>query len=760
MKLKNTFKQLLYSLALLCLWGYPLSLLQAQEAVLRLLDKQTLEPLSFAHYMYGDQGGASDQQGLIRFSYQTGTVLLIQHLSYGRQAFDDEKVQQGLTDGWISVSPDAGLPLQPVTIIAMHPSHKVKQEKPLGARHHLSHDAGQVLQNVSFIAGIRKSGSYGFDPVMRGFKHDQLNIVVDGALSATAACPNRMDPPSSQISPNMTQHIELLKGPYALRYGTGFGGTINFVGADPAFVPGFKPIGRLSAGYENNGEVFTTEAVLGFVNAFMNFQLYGALAQGNNYTDGTGEHIAASFARNSFGTKTAVRLSKNQWMELSAARNYADDVDFPSLPMDLRTDETWMLQLRHQAGFTHSSIKNLKTNLYGSWVDHFMDNRLKPLDPRMLEAETRAYTRNYGGRTEVEIQHGMQQLFAGADIRVEEAEGLRRREFLMGPNAGKILNDDAWQHGRISKSGLFAEYRYAFHDYLLVAAARLELNHAEVFDAAPEFTAVYPETTQMQLNPSFSAGITRYWGEGFSASAWAGRAQRSGSLGERFINYFPVGLDPYEMLGNPGLKAEINNQADLHLNHQSRQSQIGITVYIAYLQDYISSKVDTSLQVRLPSSPGVRQYTNLDRAMLTGFEFSLSQKLPARLESELSMAYTYGQDMETRTPLPEIPPLELRFRLNGKYFAEKLMPDVQVRHVLRQDRIAAELAETATPAFTLVDVGLSYAFSNQIKLDAGVNNLFDVVYYEHLSRALRTDPAKPLYARGRSVFVRLNVDLM
>ncbi len=755
---QDSYRRLLFSILFFSF--YPLSLIYPQEIELRLLDEQTSEPIAFAHYAYGDQGGASDREGLIRFSYQSGTTLLIQHLSYGRHSFDDEQVQQGLTDGRIAVSPDMGLPLQPVTIIAMHPSHKVKQEMPLGARHHLSHDAGQVLQNVSFIAGIRKSGSYGFDPVMRGFKYDQLNIVVDGALSATAACPNRMDPPSSQISPNMIQHIELLKGPYALRYGAGFGGTINFVGAEPAWFPDFKPIGRLSAGYENNGEVFNTEAVIGFVNSFMNFQLYGALAKGNHYKDGTGKHIPASFARNSFGTKTAVRLSDKQWLELSAARNYADDVDFPSLPMDLRSDETWMFQLRHHASFSHSRIKSWKTNVYGSWVDHFMDNRLKSLDPRMLNAETQANTKNYGGRTEVELQQGMQQLFAGADLRIEEAEGIRKRDFLMGPNAGKTFYDNAWQHGRISRGSLFAEYRYAFQDYLMVAAARLELNRAEVFDAAQEFISVYDEITQTQLNPSFSAGVTRYWGERVSASVWAGRAQRSGSLGERYMNYFPVGLDPYEMLGNPGLKAEVNNQADLHLNYQSRQSQLGFTVYIAYLQDYISSKVDTSLQVRLPASPGVRQYTNLDNAVLTGFEFSVSHTLPAKLKSELSMAYTYGQDMKARTPLPEIPPLELRFKLSGSYFADKLSPDLHIRHVLRQDRIAGEFAETATPAFTLVDVGLSYVFSKQIRLDAGVSNLFDEAYYEHLSRAFRTDPAKPLYARGRSVFVRLNIDLM
>ncbi|MEZ5022434.1 MAG: TonB-dependent receptor plug domain-containing protein [Chitinophagales bacterium] len=67
------------------------------------------------------------------------------------------------------------------------------------------------------------------DPVLRGFKYDQLNIVMDGVQSATAACPNSRIPPTSQMAPNMLDRIEILKGPHALRYGSGFGGTINFI---------------------------------------------------------------------------------------------------------------------------------------------------------------------------------------------------------------------------------------------------------------------------------------------------------------------------------------------------------------------------------------------------------------------------------------------------------------------------------------------------------------------------------------------------
>ena len=41
-------------------------------------------------------------------------------------------------------------------------------------------------------------------------KYDQLNIVLNGAQCATAACPNRMDPPTSQLAPNTIEKVEIV----------------------------------------------------------------------------------------------------------------------------------------------------------------------------------------------------------------------------------------------------------------------------------------------------------------------------------------------------------------------------------------------------------------------------------------------------------------------------------------------------------------------------------------------------------------------
>ena len=43
----------------------------------------------------------------------------------------------------------------------------------------LSHDAGLFLTQLPEIGAIKRAGQYGLDPVLRGFKNEQLNITID-----------------------------------------------------------------------------------------------------------------------------------------------------------------------------------------------------------------------------------------------------------------------------------------------------------------------------------------------------------------------------------------------------------------------------------------------------------------------------------------------------------------------------------------------------------------------------------------------------
>jgi iron complex outermembrane receptor protein len=729
---------------------------QSEQKEIRLLDAESTLPIVGATFEYREQNGLSDKNGLIRFSYVQGATLQLSHVNYGAWSLDDGALGLVMKDQ-VLYRKEVAVNLYPVTVIVVKPqSVQPEGEFKIEFQDRLAHDAATILNQTPAFNSIRKGGNYGFDPVFRGFKYDQLNVVMNGAQSATAACPNRMDPPTSQMAPNMMDRIEILKGPHALRFGTGFGATINFIPAKLRFSSEPDFYGRISSGYESNGNLIRGESQFGLSGERYDVSFFSSWSQGDNYTTGNNETVQADFNRGSFGTNIGIKLASNQQLRLSAIYNRARDADFPALPMDLREDNTWMFNARHDIQFEGKKLQSWNTTVFGSFVDHLMDNLLKPLDPRMLNAETFATTYNYGGRTEGVWSLSNGKVYAGADLRVEGAEGTRVREFLMGPMAGNIVEDNAWQDGRISKTGLFAEYQINGETFDYIASGRLELNNAEVNDPTQEFTQVNPETQIAQVNPSLSLGILKDFGNKVQTGLWLARAQRSGSLTERFINFFPVGQDPFEMLGNPQLAPEVNYQADLTFKWSlAENAVINLDVFAAYLQDYISSVIDTTLTPRLPMSPGVRQFININEAFKTGFEVSWDQVLFAGLSHRMGIAYTYGQDLERDEPLPEIAPLDLRYAIYGSYLQDRLRPEVVFRYVAEQSRASAEFGETVTPSFSLVDVNIGYRVTSDLSINAGVKNLLDKNYFEHLNRSVRGANA-PIFAPGRNFFANLN----
>jgi len=662
-----------------------------EKKTIQVFDKLTNQPIVGVNFTYDTQNGYSDEFGKIQIEFKRNTVLNLSHLNYGQWTLPESEVTKALNEGIIRRESNT-VNLQPVSVIAYHTVNQTKRID-LNYQDKLNHDAGAVLNSDVSINSIKKSGAYGFDPVLRGFKYDQLNIVINGSCCASAACPNRMDPVTSQIPLNAIESVQILKGPYSLRYGNSFGGTINFLTAKPLFTEKFKINGRLSSTYENNGNVFRNEGIIGLHTKKIAFNVVGSWSEGDDYKDGNQKSVQSDFLRASVGANLSAKLSENQMLSFSANRNFGRNTDFPSLPMDLINDDTWLFNAEHSLLLKNRKLTSWKTLVYATHVDHLMDNSLKLLNPRTMNAKSPTQTLTYGGRTETTWNCKNTTTYTGFDLRIETAQGSRTREILTGPNAGKIFTDNIWQNSRIERSGFFAETNIITANFLYVVAGRLEMNKSDANDAATEFVAVNPETTKTQLNPSLSLGIIKNFNNYYSVKLWAGSSQRSGSLTEKYINYFSVGRDAFELLGNPMLKPETNNQADLIFEIKSEKTFLNIDLFASYLQNYITSVKNPALKPRIATSPGVRQFVNVENAFKTGFEVNWKQYLFYGIQQQAAVAYTYAKNTANNEPLPEIAPFEIRYSLTGNHLNDKLISEISLRHVLKQDRISVEYAK-------------------------------------------------------------------
>ena len=165
----------------------------------------------------------------------------------------------------------------------------------------------------------------------------------------------------------------------------------------------------------------------------------------------------------------------------------------------------------------------------------------------------------------------------------------------------------------------------------------------------------------------------------------------------------------------------------------------------------ISSVIDPAVKPIIAAAPGVRRMINIEEARLWGFEARWQQRLSNRLDNELSLSFTHGQDVTRDMPLPEISPLDLRERLSMKIWKDKLSLSGTLRHVRAQERISTAFGEKMSEAFTTVDLGISARPVPKVQLTLGLQNLFDVSYREHLSRYIKA--GVPLLSPGRNIMM-------
>ena len=181
----------------------------SQEKTIQIIDSKTKTGIPDVHYQYNETTGFSDKKGNIVLEMEVEAELFLSHLQYGKVAFSPEELEKLANEGVIAL--ELSSTYLPATVVLVHPTAGDKRKMEFTVQNKLAHDAGSLLESVASISTIRKSGAYGFDPVLRGFKYDQINLVLDGSQTASAACPNRMDPAASQIPINMIAEAEVLK---------------------------------------------------------------------------------------------------------------------------------------------------------------------------------------------------------------------------------------------------------------------------------------------------------------------------------------------------------------------------------------------------------------------------------------------------------------------------------------------------------------------------------------------------------------------
>ncbi len=722
----------------------PASLLRAGELRGKVVNAETDRPLVGANVLIPGtlRGAATDANGefvLKSVPKDKAIVLHIRHIGF-------EEVS-------ISLEPnaaDAGvIRLQPVTlsladevvVIAERNNdaylRTAMQSNPDGS--------GRILRDIPGLQAVSRA-AVAYDPVIRGLKASQIEVTIDG-IKIVPACNGRMDPATAYVDLAEIEAMTITKGAFrSSGLGSGLGGTINFSKMKPTYSRELSTRLSLGASYHS---VFSgdREFVRGELSkGKFSLQLAASRRKGDNYQSGDGEVAYSAFNDVHYDAMLGVRLSDRQELRIAHYRSEGKDTGYPALPMDTRDHTAMLYSIDYSFAQAPVIGADLQLKLYRSEIDHTMDNLDRPT-ARMREMVVLGETETTGGNLSAKYQLGQGTFTAGFDVWQLFATALRSMRVT---RTGMQMSSLMWPDVTIDNAALFAEYRHVLAENLVaVAGARLTSTSAEAGKPAEAFVQ-YHQGVALDADELYGSGFVQLaytpapeWDMTFGIA----RGVRAADHKERYSWFSPNQLDGYDYIGDPRVQPEKSVQFNLMLRKQTQNLQFKVEPYFTLLQDYIAGRVLENMQPKSMGARGVKQYANFGSATIAGIDFGLRWKVHPLFVVFSNMSWARGEDIDNDVPMPEIPPLSTLSGIRYVHPSERLTLQAEARIVARQDRISPLTGEDATDGFAVYNLHATFRAGGRFVVQAGVENIADKFYHEHLDRANIAQPGRNYYLR-------------
>jgi iron complex outermembrane receptor protein len=608
-----------------------------------------------------------------------------------------------------------------------------------------------VADLFSYLNGFSliKRGNYAIDPSFRAAQYEQLNIQFDGGTKAMHACPNRMDPITTHVIPEEIEKIEVIKGPYSVRYGATYAGVVNLVTQKTNLQEkGWH--GAVSSGYETNGNSLVSMGKLQYVSSAYDITANVGYRDFGNYEDGAGIEIPAAFKSVDYGVKVGYNPQENQRLQMHWRQSFGRDVLHAGLPMDTEEDNSSIVSLDYTMRPASELFDEFNAKVYYSYVDHIMTNKRRPNFMR-TEAVSTIEATTAGGKMELTLTPSKKiTLFTGVDTLLIARDGNRNRlvkQNMMGIPLPQAMSftDKIWQDSYVNDFGTFAEAKYVLNDAtILTAGLRYDMVTSDIKDPENDFANLYALDKRTEHNISGTVSLKRSLSEHAFLEVAFGRGVRSANMIERFINHFNVGQDPFEYVGNPNLEAEVNNQFEIGLKVKAKLSDhdtyvnYAISGFYAILDNTIVAVVNPSLSRKfMPNAQPqeVKRFINIENAYKTGFEASVGFDILHDLTFNAAVAYVYSKNQDLNESLPLTPPLTSNFEL--LFEKENYWIRTNYSITSQQDHIAPSFREQETLGYNILDVRLGVKPIKNVTLGLAALNIFDKAYNNHLNFAFR-----------------------
>ncbi|MEE1882534.1 TonB-dependent copper receptor [Pseudomonas soli] len=614
--------------------------------------------------------------------------------------------------------------LSPTVITAIAPSSPLTVvTNPKDPRQPVpASDGGDYLKTIPGFSVIRAGGTNG-DPVLRGMFGSRLNILTNGGMML-GACPGRMDAPTSYISPETYDRLTVIKGPQSVIWGPGgSAGTILFEREPEKFGElGSRVNGSVLAGSNGRFDKVLDAAAgnqLGYV------RFIGNQSHSDDFEDGNGDTVPSRWDKWNGDVSLGWTPDADTLLELTAGKGDGE-ARSAGRGMDGSQFKRESLGLRFEKSNLGEVLDKVEAQVYYNYADHVMDNYTlrTPSGTGMMGMPmvSNVDRRTMGARIKATWRWADVQLISGIDAQTNE----HRQRGGMGVNThkGQPWTKDADFHNY----GAFGELTwYATGEDRLVTGARLDRASARDFRKG----SATEGDTRADTLPS---GFVRYEHDlaAIPATTYIGLGHT-----QRFPDYWELFSPKRAPAGSvnafDGIKPEKTTQLDFGIQYRDERLEAWASGYVGQVRDYILFDYQRNMMGSLTS-----QAQNVD-ARIMGGELGAAYKLTENWKADATLAYAWGKNSSDGKALPQMPPLESRLGLT--YSRDTWSVGALWRLVDEQNRIAKNQGNVvgkdydASSGFGVFSLNGAYKVNNNLKLSAGVDNLFDKAYAEHLNLA-------------------------
>ncbi|WP_062351404.1 TonB-dependent copper receptor [Pseudoxanthomonas mexicana] len=616
-------------------------------------------------------------------------------------------------------------------------------------------DGADYLKTIPGFATLRSGGTNG-DPVLRGMFGSRINLLTnDGAMSG--ACPSRMDNALSYIAPETYDRLVVIKGPQTVLWGGGASaGTVRFEREIPYFAePGVQASGSALVGSGNrNDQVLDISAGTprGYARVSAN------RSEADDYKDGNGDVVPSAWKKWNADAALGWTPDEDTVLELSAGTGDAQ-ARYAGRGMDGAQFKRDSLGLRFEKKRIGGVLDAVVANVYQNDVNHVMDNyTLRNPDPSggmPMPMASNLANRARGGRVATTWKKDRWEVTTGLDMRAS------RHSMRSAPGRGAYLAMPWTVDAKTRTWGAFAESHWYITDkHHLMSGVRLDRAKAEDLRVRTGGMMPMPNPTAgMTREETLPSAFVRYeydMGGRWGAYAGIGHTQRMPDYWELFSpTRGPAGAPN----AFAGVQPERTTQLDIGAQYKGTKVDAWVSLYAGRVQDFILFDYGRGMM------GNTTQAHNVD-ASIRGGEAGIDWRPADGWKLSGALSHAWGEVRDTGTALPQMPPLEARLsasREQGAWTWGALW-----RVAASQDRVSTSQGNIVgrdlgpSAGFAVFSLNGGYRFSDAVQLTAGIDNLFDRAYSEHLNLGGNSAfgyPADPVRIGepGRTAWMKLNL---